>query len=358
MNLPKILFLESNRVWRTYRGGMKLDQMEGREKPMDSHFPEDWVASTTFALNKGREHLTEEGLSKVELHGEVVTLKSLCEKEPIAMLGVEHFEKYGANTQFLLKFLDSAIRLHIQCHPTIPFAQKYLNSNSGKTEAYIILAIRENISEPYIYAGFQKMPTKEAFKKIIEEQDNDALLSCFEKIPIKPNDVFIIPGGMPHAIGEGILMIEVMEPTDFTVRVEFEREGYILPEASRFMNRDIDFALSMFNFEEISTQEIKKRFFCEPKRLIRQNQSIEYTLIDKEKTPCFYVNRLDVKGRFEKENRSFYIGIVLKGMGIIDIEGQRYSVKEGSRFFIPHQSKKVIYESEFPMEIIIVSPPE
>jgi mannose-6-phosphate isomerase len=68
-----------------------------------------------------------------------MTLKSLCEKDPDALLGARHFNKYGANTQFLLKFLDAAIRLHIQCHPTIPFAQKYLNSNSGKTEAYIIL---------------------------------------------------------------------------------------------------------------------------------------------------------------------------------------------------------------------------
>ncbi len=141
MNIPDILFLDPNRVWRTYPGGMKLDFMENRENPADTHFPEDWIGSTTSAVNKGREHLTEEGLSKVVIAGKSMTLKSLCEKEPLALLGVDHFEKFGANTQFLLKFLDSAIRLHIQCHPTIPFAKKYLNSNSGKTEAYIILGI-------------------------------------------------------------------------------------------------------------------------------------------------------------------------------------------------------------------------
>jgi mannose-6-phosphate isomerase len=40
----------------------------------------------------------------------------------------------------------------------------------------------------------------------------------------------MVPGGMPHAIGEGVFMIEVMEPTDFAVRIEFERGGYVLPE--------------------------------------------------------------------------------------------------------------------------------
>ena len=160
MKIPDILFLEANRVWRTYPGGMKLDQLEGLENPRDSHFPEDWIGSTTPAVNKGREHLTDEGLSKIKVAGERLTLKSLFEKEPYALLGPGHFEKYGANTQFLLKFLDSAIRLHLQCHPTIPFAKKYLNSNSGKTEAYIILSIRKDVKEPYIYLGFQKPPDK------------------------------------------------------------------------------------------------------------------------------------------------------------------------------------------------------
>ncbi len=247
MNIPDILFLEPNRVWRTYPGGKKLDQMEGLEKPIDSHFPEDWIGSTTRAVNKGREHLTEEGLSKVKVAGETITLKSLCEKEPEALLGARHFEKYGANTQFLLKFLDSAIRLHIQCHPTISFAKEFLNSNSGKTEAYVILSIREEVHEPYIYMGFQHPPDIEDFKQMIENQDTGAILDCFEKIPIKPGDAFIVPGGMPHAIGEGVFMIEIMEPTDFAVRIEFERGGYVLPEESRFLNRGIDFALSLFN---------------------------------------------------------------------------------------------------------------
>jgi len=207
MHIPDILFLKSNRVWRTYPGGKKLDQMEGAERPEDAHFPEDWIGSTTRAINKGREHLTEEGLSKVTIAGETMTLKSLFESEPDALLGKQHFEKYGANTQFLLKFLDSAIRLHIQCHPTIPFAKKYLNSNSGKTEAYVILRIREEIEDPYIFLGFQNPPAKADFNRMIEEQDEKALLACFEKIPIKPGDVFMVPGGMPHAIGEGVFMI-------------------------------------------------------------------------------------------------------------------------------------------------------
>ncbi len=301
MNIPSILFLSSNRIWRTYPGGKKLDLMENKANPEDTHFPEDWIGSTTRAVNKGREHLVEEGLSKVTIDNESITLKALCEKYPKELLGEKHVEKYGANTQFLLKFLDSAIRLHIQCHPTIPFAQKHLNSNSGKTEAYVILGIRDEVKDPYIYMGFQNPPQKAEFKRMIEEQDSNALLTCFDKIPIKPGDVFMVPGGMPHAIGEGVFMIEIMEPTDFAVRIEFERGGYVLPEESRFMNRGIDFAISMFNYESTSIDMIKERFFCEPRVLETQNKSTEYVLIDENKTPCFSVNRINIKDSYIKK---------------------------------------------------------
>jgi len=357
MKLPAILFFEPNRVWRTYPGGRELDRMEGIENPTDTHFPEDWVGSTTRAVNKGREHLTEEGLSKVVIDDASITLKSLFEKEPLAMLGKAHFEKYGANTQFLLKFLDSAIRLHIQCHPTIPFAKKYLNSNSGKTEAYVILNNREEVSDPYIYLGFQYPPSKEDFKRMIEDQDTESILKCFEKIRIKPGDVFIVPGGMPHAIGEGVFMIEVMEPTDLAVRIEFERGGYVLPEESRFMNRGIDFALSMFSFEPSPVDALKEKYFCRPRVLETQNRSAEYVLIDESHTPCFKVNRIDIKDRYVKKSGSFYIGIVTKGSGKIVVEGLEYPLSEGVKFFVPHKTVSVVFETESAMEIVAAMPP-
>lgn len=356
MNIPAILFLEPNRVWRTYPGGKILDRMEGKANPADAHFPEDWIGSTTRAVNKGREEIIE-GLSNVTVDGETLTLKALCEQHPDAMLGAAHVAKYGATTQFLLKFLDSATRLHIQCHPTIPFAQKHLNSNAGKTEAYVILGIRDEVKEPYIYMGFQHPPKPAAFKRMIEEQDTAAILACFEKIPIKPGDAFIVPGGMPHAIGEGVLMVEIMEPTDFAVRIEFERGGYVLPEASRFMNRGIDFALSMFNFEATPIELLKQKFFCAPKVLETQNQSTECALVDQEKTACFRVNRIDVKDRYVKKSDGLYTGIVSKGSGTLATGSETYPLNEYTKFFVPYQTGAIQFDSAGGMEILATHPP-
>ena len=55
----------------------------------------------------------------------------------------------------------------------------------------------------------------------MEKQDKARMDGCFEKIPVQVGEVWYIPGGMPHAIGEGITMLEMMEPSDLVVRCEF-----------------------------------------------------------------------------------------------------------------------------------------
>ncbi len=61
---------------------------------------------------------------------------------------------------------------------------------------------------------------------IVLRQDISMMDSCFEHIPVRGRDVIYIPRGMPHAIGEGILLLELMEPSDLVVRCEFNRNGH------------------------------------------------------------------------------------------------------------------------------------
>jgi mannose-6-phosphate isomerase len=353
MNIPGIMLLPPNRVWRTYPGGRTLDELQGRPRPEDSHFAEDWIASTTRAVNKDREIFNEEGYSRVKLNGKHYLLRELMQNYPGQILGKKHFDKYGANTQFLLKFLDAATRLHIQAHPTVSFAQKHLNSNSGKTEAYVILGIREEFRDPYIYLGFQHPLSKADFKEAVLTQDSVRILACFEKIYIKPGDIFIVPGGLPHAIGEGVFMIEIMEPTDFVVRLEFERGGYLLPEEARFMGRGIDFALDMIEFKQLPVDLVRKQYFCEPLLVRRESNYEEFILIDTEITSCFAVNKLKIKGSYTRVSDNFHVGIVSRGSGIIKAGELSVPIKKGDRFLIPFKTKEVTYIASDDLEIII-----
>lgn len=349
------LFFKTNRVWRSYQGGKTLDQIEGKDFPDDSNFPEDWIGSTTRAVNPNRDEFMNEGISILT---DDQLLTDVIEHNAEAILGPDHIKKYGLNTQVLTKFLDSSDRLHFQVHPTVEFSETYLNSSSGKTEVYYILDIREEVTNPYIYMGFQHPPNRELLGKVIEEQDIDRLKECFEKIPVKKDDVFIVPGGLPHAIGEGVFMIEIMEPTDFVARIEFERGGYKLPYNSRFMGRDLGFALDMVNYNAISKDDIKKRFYGSNHTIKETDTGSEKQLIGPDHTDRFSVNKLEIHGSYtDKSVEHFYLGIVLNGKGKLMSSGNIYPIEKYSRFLIPHALKEVKFTSEN-LEILKIIPPK
>ncbi len=358
MSCPAAFRIEPNRVWRTYLGGRTLDEISGAEHPEDSHFPEDWMVSTTLAKNVGRESLATEGLSSLSSSGNGTRfLSEWLELFPVEILGKRHLARFGKSAGFLLKYLDSSIRLHMQCHPTVSFSRRFLNSEHGKSEGYLILGSRPEV-DPYIYLGFQHLPERAFFRKAVLEQDEKALLSCFEKIPVRPGDVFFVPGGFPHAIGEGIFMIEIMEPSDFAVRIEFERGGYVLPEQARFMGRDVDFALSMFEFRERSVEEIRHEQFVLPRRLPLTGEGERFSLFDSRYTNCFRVELVRIHGVANLEHDGFRVLVVTEGEGVVYAGKETLGLKRFDRVLIPHWIDSIRLESRRGMTLAVARPPE
>jgi mannose-6-phosphate isomerase len=330
----KILRLPPNRVWRTYRGGLMLDRMEGRATPADAQFPEDWLGSTVRAINPNSDR-KEEGMAHVMVGDHEFLLASLIEDDPIYFLGAEHIRRFGNNPMILVKYLDSAIRLPFQVHPTVDFSMKHIKTTSGKTEAYYILSIRPDVEAPFIYLGFQRPPTRQELRRMIETQDIDALESCFDKIPVKPGDVYVVPGGLPHAIGGGVLMVEVMEPTDFVVRVEFNIGGLDIPTSARFMGRDIDFALDMFSLESWPAEVVESNWRCEP-MVVETNPSYRReSLVDDRRTDRFRLSQTILTEPANWESRGFTILIVVEGSCVIATDDDEVHLAQYDRILVP-----------------------
>ncbi|NNC77512.1 MAG: class I mannose-6-phosphate isomerase [Woeseiaceae bacterium] len=355
--MNKIIKFSANRVWRTYPGGKQLDAIEGKENPQDSHFPEDWIGSTVEARNVGRESISE-GLAMVlDGQGQSVPFRDLLKTNQRYFLGEDGGTVRSMDDIPLVKYLDSATRLHFQAHPTRSFAEERLGMPRGKTEAYVILEIREDVSDPYIYAGFQRSPSRAQLKEWIENQDIESIETCFDRIPVKPGDVFLIPGGRPHALGEGILMLEIMEPSDLAVRFEFERCGYVIPDEARFMGRDIETALDVFNFDPVPPENVDAEFRCQPTLLStdKRGNCLE-ELIGSDKTPCFTVRRTSVNGRFARNEDAFFFGVVIDGAGTLRAGDDVTHLQRWDRFFCPAGIKEFQYDSESGMTVLECSP--
>lgn len=345
----KLILLPPNRVWRTYPGGRTLDRLAGAAAPADTHLAEDWIASTTRAVNRGREHLIE-GISPVRVGDDPTPrdFAALLASDPEYFLGAAHVRKHGAQPQLLVKFLDSGTRLHFQVHPTREFARRVLGAPSGKTEAYYVLAVRgeeERLGPPppaapeptgCIYVGFQRPPTPAQLRDYIVTQNIAAIAACFDPIPVRPGDTFIIPGGTPHALGAGVFMVEIQEPSDLVVRFEFERAGYVLPEAARFMERDVDFALTVFDLAPLTPADLEHRVRCRPRRLRTWGpNSYQEELVGAAQTDCFRVVRTRLDAPVVREEGAAAIAIVVGGAVTVEAGGASHLLHIYEKSFFP-----------------------
>jgi mannose-6-phosphate isomerase len=204
--------LAANRVPRFYRGGRAIDELRGTATEAGEAAPEDWVGSATTVFGSATD-----GLTRLESG---VLLREAIAADPEGFLGRRHADAYGASPALLVKLLDAAERLPVHCHPDRGFARRHLDCPWGKTEAWVIVATR--VPEPVVHLGFGAATDAGRLAGLVEGQQVDALLAGLNTVPVAAGDTVLVPAGMPHAIGEGVLLVELQEPTDFSVLLEWD----------------------------------------------------------------------------------------------------------------------------------------
>ncbi|NHN33942.1 mannose-6-phosphate isomerase [Paenibacillus sp. S3N08] len=332
------LKLLSNRVWRTYHGGKMIEQWQGNEEPQDNSFPEEWIASVVQARNAGREHIIE-GLSLVDIEGGTpVSLLELVSTAPVSFLGERHVQMFGSQLGVLVKALDSAERLTIQVHPDRQTAKALFQSAFGKTEAWYILGGREiDGEEPYILYGFKQGMTREKWEKLFWDQDIAGMIDSLNKLKVEPGQVFLVEGGMPHAIGSGCFLLEIQEPTDFTIRVERATPGgRVIPDFMCHQGIGFERMFDCFHYDAYSREEVAERFRLEPKLLHESKGFIERSLISYEDTRYFALSSIEITTScVVGQQGSFSALVVATGGGNLVWDGGSMEVKQGDQIFLP-----------------------
>ncbi len=334
-----------NRVFRTWRGGALMDRLRGEAQPEDGFFPEDWVGSTTVTRLSGRP--PDEGLSRIALpDGSAVYLKTLIEAFPDAMLGATHVRTHGAELGVLCKLLDAAVRLSIQCHPDRVFARRYLGSEFGKTESWLVIGTRViDGVQPHILFGFRDGVTEEEFRGFTRTQDVRAQVEALNRVEVQPGDVYLVPAGAPHAIGSGVFVVEVQEPTDFVVNAEYVTGQIHRTEAQCFMGLGFELGMRCFDYGAAGVEFLRRNRLV-PRTLFENAEGREERLIGPEETTCFGAARLLVRGEVMDRDRGRpYIGIVLEGQGELIATGARLPLRPGSTFFVPAASAPEAYQA-------------
>ena len=322
--LNKPIFFERNRVYRVYKGGGSYPSFFNTNEEGDNDFPEEWIASTVEAINPVK-FGKRDGVSVIK--DTSIFFDDLVKKYPSELLGTKNFD-------ILIKFLDSAIRLPMQVHPTKEFSRKYLNSNYGKTESWYVVKTRPGAK---LFFGFKD---KIDIDKVLEtEEKSETKRNIWESlvysVDVKEGDCFIIEAGLVHALGYGCLVIEVQEPTDFTIQPERWCGDTHLTEKIETIGLKKEIAASCFNFDYCGPNIIN-RVKVNPVTEINNNGYIKENLITYNHTTCFKTNKHKLSNSSFILNGAPSVFIVTSGEGVIKGDNYEYKIKRGDYFFLPY----------------------
>lgn len=347
----------SNRVWRTYTGGALIDRWKKVAPGIDGNLPEEWIMSATAA--RGANRPPGEGLSVIETAEGTIELTRLIESSPDLFLGSRIARKFGT-TGVLIKMLDSRERLTIQVHPDKTFAREMLGSVFGKTESWYILGGRVISGEKSsIYLGFKKGVTEETWKELFVKQDIHEMLNSLHRFEVKPGDAFMIYGGVPHAIGSGCFLMEVQEPTDYTMRVEkVTPGGLVISNELIHQGIGVEKMLKCFHYDGCSFEEAERKWKIIPEVISDSDEFTLKSIFNKTHTDCFALSELDLHGEISiSGNGDYFIAVIYSGEGRIVAGELETSYSQGDEIFFPAAIRSVRFKSSEPSRIMLCYPP-
>jgi len=234
-----------------------------------------------------------------------VTLKEVIEREGKHILG----DYEGEDFPLLLKLISTSGKLSVQVHPDDIYGRK-IEGDNGKTEAWYVIHAESGAT---LVLGTREC-TKEEFKNAIKNGTLDKYLNI---VPVKSGDVFFVNSGLIHAIGEGILLLEIQQNSDITYRVYDYNRGREL---------HLEKALEVANLK-LKSNRLEGKVYA----------NSDYEVTKYVKCPYFSLDLYEIYSRIDEntEGKKFLIYSCIEGEGKIEYSEGEESIIKGESILIP-----------------------
>ncbi len=242
-----------DRVW----GGDRLGGLFGRTLPAGRKIGESWeVCDRPEAPSV---------VSQGPLAGR--TLSELMASEPVGLWGPGG--PAGMRFPWLCKLLDARDDLSLQVHP--PGCRAAELGGEPKTEMWYVA---EASPEAAVYVGVLPGTTPEEFER--RSQDG-TVAGLFHRLPVTAGDVVFLPSGRVHALGRGLVILEIQQNSDTTYRVfDWNRVG--LDGRPRALH--LAEAMRSIDFSDTAPTLVSREFVEEEREGVRRLVRHELFAID------------------------------------------------------------------------------
>ncbi len=211
------------RIW----GGRQIEEIFGKNLPQNAKIGESWelvdLPDDKSAVVNG------------PLAGQ--TIDQVIAKFGVAITGKDN---YQPPLPLLIKILDAQDVLSVQVHPDATTC-KCTGKGDPKTECWYIIDAQPGA---VIYKGLKPGTTRQQFANAVASGTCEDYLV---KIPVTVGECHFLPSGTCHAIGAGLLITEIQQPSDTTYRVfDWNR---VDPATSQGRQLHIEDALESIHFD-------------------------------------------------------------------------------------------------------------
>lgn len=329
--------LAPNQLRRFYRGGPRIAQLRGTGVT-DEYAPEEWVGSTTPVFGSRALGIT--------VLPDGTPLPDAIATQPEVFLGPEHVRRFGLDPRVLVKLLDAGERLPVHFHPDRAFARAHLGSGFGKTEAWIVVAASPGAA---VHVGFRHDVDEATVSGWVAAQDAEAMLEALHEVEVAAGDVVYVPAGTPHAIGEGILIVELQEPSDFSILLEWE--GFAI-DGPRDGHLGLGFEVALGALDRTGWDAARLDALAEA-RAEGGRPGVE-TLFPPEADAFFRAER--IRPAPSDLPAAFSTLIVVDGGGVLRYHGGEVALERGDAVLVPYAAGDCLIEGE--MEALRCMPPD
>lgn len=306
-----------NRLAHFYAGGEAITRLRGVPAPAERS-PEEWLASTVTRFGEAAT-----GLSSLP-DGRL--LADAVRQDPQGWTGGVMPGAPG-DVGVLVKLLDAGQRLPVHVHPDRAFAAEHLHSCYGKTEAWVVL---EAAAGAQVHLGWREAVDEAELARAVLAEDSRWMLERMHALDVTAGDVVLVPGGTPHAIGAGIFVVEVQEPSDFSVLLEFT--GFATLEDA-FVGMDVTGAVA-----STTTSALTPDALAGLRRHVdlAGRAGTPVRLMPTRADEFFRADLLAPDGSAVAVEAGFGVVVVLRGTGAVGCEDGDVPVTAGDVVAVPH----------------------